>query len=128
MENNDKGVGLNLNIGGLGNIPSDEEEKSEKFSWHREFEEIGGNKVLSYEITKEINELSCIAKIVTLEKDTFELECSVYGGIKVASSTKEEFVGKVYESLEALLMRASPLYIKTFNDAIREDIEDREDL
>lgn len=119
--------GLNLNLGELGgleNLPSgNEEDKIEKFSWDREFEEIGGEKVKKYEILEHKDDFSCLARVEILEGDFFELNCSVYGGIKVIGSSNEEFEGKVYESLEGLLMRASPMYIQGFNDGIVEGLK-----
>lgn len=119
MEQNEGG--LKLNFGNLEGLNSKEESQTVDFSWENEFAEIGGKKVASYEILEQNDAIACKAKVVTLEKDSFELDCSIHAGIKVTKTNLEDFKGKVYESLESLLMRASPLYIKSFNSGIHDE-------
>jgi hypothetical protein len=135
-ENKVPGLGLNLGGGGGGapglnlnfKLPNledlkgnDDSPKAEPFSWAREFEAIEENMVTSREIVDDVDQHNCVAKLVTLEGESFTLECSVAKGIKVVEcESKGDFEGNVYESIESLLMRASPLYIQAFT-AMRED-------
>lgn len=91
-----------------------EERDDKEFDWKSEFEFVDKEMVKSIEVVQEINRNHCRGKIFTLEGDLFELDCSVQEGIKVENSSQEEHIGKVFESLENLLMKVSPLYVDNF--------------
>lgn len=116
------GGGLNFQLGNLEDLKADDNSpKAKPFSWVDEFEAIEEHMVQSREVVEEVDQHNCVAKIVTLEGEFFDLDCSVAKGIKVVATDKKEFLENVYESLEGLLMRASPLYIKAFTSSERSD-------
>lgn len=109
---------MNIDI----NIPSkqdiqkqrDSEEDIETFDWDKEFNFIDDNLVKERKVIEKINRDVCKGRIVTLEGNYFDLDCSVQEGIKITMSEKEETQGMVFESLENLLMKLSPLYQESF--------------
>jgi len=117
------GLNLNFQLGNLEDLKQeDNSPKAQPFSWVNEFEAIEAQMVTSREVLEVVDQHNCLAKIVTLEGEFFDLSCSVAKGIKVtATDNQGDFLGNIYESLEALLMRASPLYIKAFTSVDRDD-------
>ena len=112
------GLGLNFNIPDLAGLKPDDEQEVQKFSWTNEIESINAAMVQERVVLEDIDQHTCLAKLVTLEGEYFNLRCSVAKGILVTETNRPEFdTGKVYESLEMLLMRVSPMYIKAFTSA-----------
>lgn len=90
---------------------SNDQENASVFSWNNEFEFIEKNAVKEWKIVREISPVECIGNIITLEGDSFDLDCKVYGGIMIVSSNNKEFIGSVYESLHQMLMKCSEMYV-----------------
>ena len=108
------GLGLGFNLGNLEDLREGKEDK-QTFSWQREFETIPDHSVTSKSISENVDKYTCLAKIVTLENETFDLECSMSRGIKVLDSDSakvEAYEGKKFDSLEAFLMNVSSNYIQ----------------
>ena len=66
-------------------------------------------------IDEDIDQHTCTATLETLENQYFKLTCSVAKGIRVTETNRPDFDNsKAFESLESLLMKVSPMYIKAF--------------
>ena len=108
------GLGLNFNVPDLARLKSDEPEQ-QKFSWKNEIESINSTMVKHRGVIEDIDQQTCTAKLETLEGEYFNLTCSMAKGIRVTETNRANFDNsKAFESLESLLMKVSPLYIKAF--------------
>ena len=113
------GLGLNFNVPDLSinKYHGDEQDEDEpqKFSWKNEIEQIDSSMVNFRAVEQEIDQHTCTAKLETLENEYFLLTCSVAKGIRVTETNRPNFdSSKAFESLESLLMKVSPMYIKAF--------------
>ena len=110
---------MNINVPDLSSIPHDNDHvddlSAQKFSWKAELESIEKDMIDSVGIIESVDDYNCTARVKTLEGDELELECSLSKGIKVVKTTgDQDYLGKVYESLESLLMKISPKYLEAF--------------
>ena len=110
------GLGLNFNVPDLESLKNDTEETPhQKFSWKNEIEALDPTHVKERSLIEDIDQHTCTARIETLEGEYFNLTCSVAKGIRVSETNRDNFdTSKAFESLESLLMKVSPMYIKAF--------------
>ena len=112
------GLGLNFNVPDFSNNNHNDDEEEhghQKFSWKYEIESIDPQMVKLRCLNEDIDQHNCTARLETLEGEYFDLTCSVAKGIRVVETNRPDFDDKkAFESIESLLMKVSPMYIKAF--------------